>query len=101
MRLETRRRWIVCGALALGLALPIAVPAVQGQQTYQDGAPRGVPPGFEPVDVSSDMERIESRRQREIQQDAAVDMDYRYATPERRMRARYGGSTWNMYDPFH
>jgi len=75
--------------------------AVQGQPRYEDGTPSGVPPGFEPVDISEDMHRIESRRNREIQRDAQRDLDYRHVTPERRIRARYGGATWNMYDPFH
>jgi hypothetical protein len=53
------------------------------------------------VDVGREVAEIEMRERRKIEQDAAVDMDYRYATPERRIRARYGGATWNLYDPYH
>jgi hypothetical protein len=100
-------RGLATGLRALGLALVLAAAltggagAVQGQQRYEDGAPSGIPPGFEPVDVSDDMHQIEARKQREMYNDVDRDLDWKYATPERRIRARYGGATWNMYDPFH
>ena len=91
----------VLAILVLLIGFGGAAGAVQGQQRYEDASPSGIPPGFEPVDVSEDMQRIENRRQREMEQQVDRDIHYRYATPERRIRARYGGATWNMYDPFH
>ena len=87
--------------LLLALGLAGAAGAVRGQPRYEDGSPSSIPPGFEPVDISEDMRQIESRKQREMYRDVDMDLNYRYATPERRIRARYGGATWNMYDPFH
>ena len=63
--------------------------------------PLAAPPGFEPVDISEDMHEIEVRKQREMYNSVDRELDMRYVTPERRIRARYGGATWNMYDPFH
>jgi hypothetical protein len=91
----------VLAAALLGLGLTAVAAAVQGQQRYEDGSPSGIPPGFEPVDISGDMEQIDNRRQREMDQQVDREMYQRYDTPERRIRARYGGATWNMYDPFH
>ena len=101
MLLETRRSWIVCGALLVGLTLPVAAGSIQAEKRYRDATPEGIPPGFEPVDVSSDMEVIRRREQRQIEREAEIDINARYVTPERRIRARYGGATWNLYDPFH
>jgi hypothetical protein len=87
--------------LAVAFGLAAGSDASQGQQQYEDGTPSGIPPGFEPVDISEDMHEIEVRKQREMYNSVDRDLDMRYVTPERRIRARYGGATWNMYDPFH
>ena len=88
---------VLCLALAPGLEAA----GVRGEQRYEDATPSGIPPGFEPVDVSEDMPRIEERRRREMQRDVDREFEGRHVTPERRIRARYGGATWNLYDPFH
>ena len=77
----------ILAALALTLGLASAVGASQGQARYEDAKPSGVPPGFEPVDVSEDMREIEARKQREMYNSVDRDLDMRYATPERRIRA--------------
>jgi len=100
MRLEAPGVRALATAL-LVLALAAGAGASQGQQQYEDGTPSGIPPGFEPVDISEDMHQIEVRKQREMYNSVDRDLDMRYVTPERRIRARYGGATWNMYDPFH
>ena len=75
--------------------------ATDEQPRYRDAAPTGIPEGFEPVDISEEMHQVESQRTQEMYRDVDRGMRARYDTPERRIRARYGGATWNMYDPFH
>jgi hypothetical protein len=87
--------------LTLAFGLAAGSGTSQGTQRYEDGTPSGIPPGFEPVDISEDMHQIEVRKQREMYNSIDRELDMRYVTPERRIRARYGGATWNMYDPFH
>jgi hypothetical protein len=98
-RLRAVRRWAV-GLSLLVLAAPLATSA-RAQRVHEDAVPQGVPPGFEPVDVSREVEEIQARKVRELERQAEVDMDYRYASPERYIRTRYGGATWNLYEPFH
>ena len=69
-------------------------------RAFEDAVP-SVPPGFEPVDVSVEVEQIRARKARELEQQVGTEMYWRRVTPERRMRARYGAATWNMYEPFH
>lgn len=88
------------GLAAAGLLLA-TLPALAQERRYEDAVPEGVPPGFHPVDVGEEVGQIEARERRELEQQGAVDMDYRYATPERWIRARYGGATWNLYEPFN
>ena len=92
-------RFLAGAILTFGLATGVG--AVQEESRYRDAAPSGVPEGFEPVDISEEMHNVEVRRQREMERDVERGMRARYDTPERRIRARYGGATWNMYDPFH
>ena len=68
---------------------------------HSDAVPGALPPGYEVLDVSEEMEEIRRRDVRELEQQADVDARYRRVTPEARIRARYGSATWNLYEPHH
>jgi hypothetical protein len=93
----------VARRIAVGLAalLLLGITAEQQQPGHSDAVPTGRRPGFEPMDISEEMEQVRTRRARELERQADADTYYRRATPERRMRARYGGPTWNLYEPWH
>lgn len=86
----------LAGLLLLGIS---AEDSPQGQQ-HTDAVPSGRQPGFEPVDVSEEIEEIRSRELRQLEQQVEADVYYRNVTPERRLRARYGSATWNLYEPY-
>lgn len=89
-------RWLCSGAFALA----VVDPAIAQEQQHRDAVPQAVPEGYEPVDVSEEVRQIEQRQHRELELQADRDVSGRYETPERRLRARYGGATWNLYEPY-
>ncbi len=68
---------------------------------HEDAVPSGRLPGFEPVDIAEEMEQIQRRKQRELEQQVDADRHYRTVSSEPRLRARYGSATWNLYEPYH
>lgn len=86
--------------LVLAVLAPLTASAQGDRPAYQDAVP-GVPPGFEPMDVTEDTRRIESRRMRELEQQVDTDRYWQTMTSERRIRSRYGAATWNLYEPLH
>ena len=95
------------GSAALLLLLLLAAFALTGvspnerapRGAARDAVPTGRPEGMQVMDISADMERVRSRRMREMRQQVDADNHYRHVTAETRMRARYGAATWNMYEP--
>jgi hypothetical protein len=88
-------------ALAALLLLGIsAEDTPRGGESHTDAVPSARKPGFEPVDVSAEMEEIRSRDLRRMQEQVDAEAYYRHTTPERRLRARYGSATWNLYEPY-
>ncbi len=91
--------------LAVGCAA-LALTGISGGEDprggqHSDAVPGALPPGYEVMDVSEEMEQIRSREVRELEQQVDVDARYRTITPEARIRARYGSATWNLYEPHH
>ena len=68
---------------------------------HDDAVPSGRRPGFEPMDISEEMEEIQRRQERELEQQVDADRHYRTVSSEPRLRARYGSATWNLYEPYH
>ena len=86
----------------LGTAAALAWAGAAGAQSrHEDARPPERPPGFEPVDVEQEVQERQAERRQELESQAEVDMRYRYASPERDLRARYGSATWNLYEPYH
>jgi len=85
--------------LMLGLALCGAGP-LEARPQARDAVPDGVPPGFEPVDVREEVDEIEREQVRKLEEQVDIEMHYQSASPERMLRARYGGATWNLYEPY-
>ena len=90
-----------CLAVALAAVFLLGISGGETQGRHSDAVPTGRRPGFEPIDISEEMEQVRTRRARELERQVDADTYYRRATPERRMRARYGGATWNLYDAWH
>jgi hypothetical protein len=67
---------------------------------HGDAVPGGVPPGYEAAEVDEEVAEVRARRVRELERQVDTEMYYRTATPERSLRARYGGATWNLYEPY-
>lgn len=89
--------WLASAFLALALLLGIS----PGKKRHEDAVPSGAPPGFEPVDVSEDVAKIQRRNNRAMADQVNADAHYRRVTAEDRIRARYGSATWNLYEPHH
>jgi hypothetical protein len=87
-------------ALAGLLLLGISAEDTPRGEAHTDAVPSGREPGFEPVDVSKEMEEIRRRDARRMEEQVKADVYYRNVTPERRLRARYGSATWNLYEPY-
>lgn len=85
-------------AAALGSLLLLGIQAEDSPQ-HDDAVPSGRRPGFEPVDISEEMEEIQQRQEREMEQQVDADRHYRTMSSEPRLRARYGAATWNLYEP--
>jgi len=88
-------------ALAVAALLLLGIAGEDGRETHTDAVPTTRPPGFEPVDISEEMEQVRARRTREMQRQVDADIHYRTISSEPRLRARYGGATWNLYEPYH
>lgn len=88
--------WRLTFTLAAAL---LALPASAQRGVHEDAAPQ-YPPGFEPIDVGTDVQAIERREEKEMRESTAVSREYQTASPEGRLRYRYGAATWNMYEPY-
>ena len=88
-------------AVALAAVFLLGISGGETQGRHSDAIPTGRRPGFEPMDISEEMEQVRSRRVQEMERQVDADAYYRRGTPERRMRARYGAATWNLYEPWH
>lgn len=88
-------------AIALAAVFLLGIAGGETQGGHSDAVPTGRRPGFEPMDISEEMEQVRTQRARELESQVDADAYYRRVTPERRMRARYGGATWNLYEPWH
>jgi hypothetical protein len=85
-----------------GLAAAAAVVlagAAFAQTQHEDAQPPRYPPGFEPVDVTEEVQERQRQEQEQLARDVDFATEARYTAPERRLRARYGSATWNLYDP--
>lgn len=71
-----------------------------GKRGHEDAVPSGIPPGFEPVDVQEEVAEIRRRKVEKMARQVDADIHYRRVTSEQRIRARYGGPTWNLYGPY-
>ena len=88
-------------AVALAAVFLLGISGGETQGRHSDAIPTGRRPGFEPMDISEEMEQVRTRRAQELERQVDADAYYRRVTPERRMRARYGAATWNLYEPWH
>jgi hypothetical protein len=73
--------------------------AAFAQTQHEDAQPPRYPPGFEPVDVTEEVRERQQREAERMARDVDFETQARYTAPERRLRARYGSATWNLYDP--
>lgn len=97
-RLPISRLLIVAWASALLLGISADPP--RDEAAHTDAVPSARPPGFEPVDVQEEVEAIRAKELRELERQVDADAYYRNITAEQRIRARYGGATWNLYEPY-
>ena len=88
-------------AAALMSLLLLGIQPGESRPKHDDAVPSGRRPGFEPMDISEEMEQIQRREERELERQVDADRHYRTISSEPRMRARYGSATWNLYDTGH
>jgi hypothetical protein len=81
-----------------GLAVALAGAAF-AQAQHEDARPPRFPPGFEAVDVTEEVRERQQEEAERLERDVDFSTRARYTAPERRLRARYGSATWNLYDP--
>jgi hypothetical protein len=88
----------------VGLLVAQSVPPSARAQAAEDArhsdAVPGVPPGYQAAEVDEEVAEIRAQRVRELERQVDAERYYRTASPERSLRARYGGATWNLYEPY-